>query len=133
MDVDLERRELLRTRRLEGAQHRSHGVLVRAEPMLARADARERGRRAGQVACVLVHLRGVEEVLERAHEVGEIEVAARERVAGFRHELAVAVLRRERARFVGVGECALGLARAGELGGQRVQRANARDRCWAPR
>ena len=49
-DIDLERGQLVLARGLERAQQRGDRVVVRAEPVLAQPDSRERGSGAGQVA-----------------------------------------------------------------------------------
>ncbi len=128
VDVDLERVELLRARGLERAEQRYDRVVVRAQPVLAQADAGEGGRGARQVAAVLVELRGLQHALERGHEVGEVEVAARERMQRLGVELAVAAARGDFARFLREFECLRRLPGARELGGQRVQRAHPRRR-----
>jgi len=98
-DVDLERREPLLAGGLERAQQRRDGVVVRAEPVLAQPDPGERGGSAGHVAARLVGVGGLEQELERRHEVREVEVAAREGVPRLGVELTVAGLRSELARF----------------------------------
>jgi len=66
---------------------------MRAQSMLANANAGEGRRRARQVAAVLVDVRGLQQAFERGREIGEIEMAARERMPGLSVELSVAAAR----------------------------------------
>jgi hypothetical protein len=102
--------------------------------MLANANAGEGRRRARQVAAVLVDVRGLQQAFERGREIGEIEMAARERMPGLsdelpvaaaRDELPVAAARDELSGFLRNQEGPLRIAVPREFGRQRVERARA--------
>jgi hypothetical protein len=113
-------------------QQRGDGVFLCIEPVLAQADARERGRRAGTVAAGAIHPCRFEQELERPDEIGHVEVTAAERVQGARDERGVLEALRDRTRLFREWQRALGLTGARKLRGERVERARPRLRRVAP-
>jgi hypothetical protein len=99
LEIDLQRVELQVARRLERRQQRGDRIFLRAEPVLAQADAGERRRRAAQIAEPAVQPGCFEQQLERRDEVRHVEAAAAERMERARNEFRLLEALGDRARF----------------------------------